>query len=70
MVLMVLRAHRARMVNGDRFTVWATAALIGSMAFVVVQEAEQIGKPFIWWRLPLLLIITLCTLAALWRSKV
>jgi hypothetical protein len=70
MVLMALRAHRARVIAGDGFAPWATAALLGSMVFVIAQEAQQIGKPFVWWRLPLLLLIVLCTLRALWRSRI
>ena len=70
MLLMARRAHRARMVKGDRFTVWATAALVVAMAFVVAQEIQQLGKPFVWWRLPWLLLIVLLTLGALLRSDV
>lgn len=70
MVLMAARARRQYLVNNDHFTIWATPALLTAMAYVVVQESQQIGQPFIWWRLPMLAVIVLLTLGALWRSKV
>lgn len=71
MLLMAARANRARIVNGDRFAVRATGALLVAMLFVVIVEARQIGEPpKTWWGLPMLSVITLLTLSALRRSKV
>lgn len=71
MLLMALRARRARRVNGDRFAVRATAALLMAMVFVVIVEANQFGDRLkTWWGLPMLAVISLLTLSALWSSKV
>jgi hypothetical protein len=71
MILMAARAHRARIQNGDHFAVFATAALIDALAFVVYSQAIQIGGALrTWWGLPWLISIVLLTIGALWRSKV
>jgi hypothetical protein len=71
MVLMAARAVRQRRLNGDRFTTWATSALLTAMAFTVIVELRQIGQPLdTWWGLPMLSLMVLFTLCALWRSKV
>lgn len=71
MILMALRAHRARIINGDTFTVYATGALLVAMLLAVVSQATQIGHPLKnWWGSPMLALITLLTLAALAKSKV
>lgn len=38
---------------GDRS--WL-AGIAVFLVFSAVQEAQQLGKPFIWWRLPMLII--------------
>lgn len=71
LILMALRAHRARIVNGDTFAVYATAALTVAMMLAIVSQATQIGEPLKnWWGTPMLALITLLTLVALSKSKI
>lgn len=71
MVLLATRAGRVRRINGDTFAPWAAAALLTAMLFIVIAELRQVGRPLAtWWGLPMLALIVLFSLRALWHSKV
>jgi hypothetical protein len=71
MVLFILRAHRARILHNDRFTVWATSALVVAMLLAVISQATQLGHPLrTWWGTPMLALIVLLSIVALFKSKV
>lgn len=35
--------------------------------FAVLQELQQVGKPFVWWRLPLLAVAAVLALSSVFR---
>lgn len=35
--------------------------------FAIIQEAQQIGRPFVWWRLPMLMIAAVLALISVRR---
>lgn len=52
LVWLTLRARTSHSLPGDRY--WTAGTAVYAV-FALVQEAQQIGEPFVWWRLPLLL---------------
>lgn len=71
LLLMVLRARRARLLKGDRFTTWATSSLAIFTLFAVFVGIRQFGHPVhVWWVLPMLGAGSTCALIALTKSKI
>lgn len=54
--------------GNERFTRRCFIAMAGAALLAITQEVEQIGKPMVWWRLPLILLIMAASTAAL-REK-
>lgn len=71
LLMMGRRAHRVRILRGDSFAIYATAALAVVMALVVIAELNQFGeKLHTLYGLPMLSLATILTLVALAKSKV
>lgn len=61
-----IRAKEKGPVETDpKFVHWSMVAHCGAVVLGVLQEIEQFGKPVVYWRLPLVLLIFLAASRAL-----
>lgn len=62
LLVLIFRPRKTTNLRGDRlWCFWG----VGYCVLAIAQESGQIGKPLLWWRLPLILLVNIVGLLAI-----